>query len=312
MRFFSAKNFLRTLGAIAIVMTLGIAQAPFSRAQSLDIDQKLSETQEGVSALLEVKDSTTLSAQEKARKEVELKKQIVLGVIDLAKAQLKDSKEKLDALTLPDTDEWKNLREYYDRKIESHNEFYDKTRNDIIAAARAFATDSLTQLTKKLEEEKLNKIDPTVEQMTNVIIVFNTENILILADERLKKIENDITKVYAQKLVQNEDLKTLFDQSAQILESSHQKNKEAQEIIIHLYAQDDSTLPNRYLEDLSKKLQDAVQTSTATTTSNSTTAQAPQSIGTYLQSLIIGSLRDIRSTYDIFIEMSVNVTKYLR
>lgn len=313
MIFLSHKKFFKTLGVMAVIMTLGVIQAPFSHAQSSDIDQKLSQTQADVSALLEVKDSITLSAQEKSRREVELKKQIVLGVIDLAKAQLKDSKEKLDALVLPDTDEWKSLRTYYDKKIDSHNEFYDKTRNEIIAAARAFATDALTQLTKKLEEEKLGKIDPTIEQVTNILIVFNTEHILTLADQRLEKIENDITKVYAQKLVQNEDLKTLFDESAHILEASHQKNREAQEIMIHFYAQEDAMLPNRYIEDLSKRLEDLVLTTTATTTtSTSTITQTPPSIETYLQSLIIGSLKDIRSAYDIFIEMSVNVTKYLR
>lgn len=296
--------------------------APFSYAQSDEIDSKLSQTQEGVNALLEVKDSTTLSPQEKERKEIELKEQVVLGVLDLAKAQLKDAQSKLENIAWPEGKEWEVLRAYFNKNFDTYNQFYDKTRLDVVAAARAYAGDSLAQITKNLEKRKVGEIDPFVERATNVVIIFNTDAILTLADQRLEKITNDIEKIYSQKLVQNDKLKELLSQASDALTAAHKKNQEAKEVALNLYTPREEQESNQYIEGLEEKLSNlsfnealSMQPITSTTSTSTPTASSTLTAPTasqYLQSLIVGSLKGIRSTYDIFIQMSTNVVQYLR
>src|SRR3989344_7584307 len=81
-------GYIRTSAAIVLFATLFLSSLPVQAAT--DVDETISKTKEDIQQLLEIKDDTTLSDEERGRLELQLKKNITMNIVDIASTQIKE------------------------------------------------------------------------------------------------------------------------------------------------------------------------------------------------------------------------------
>jgi len=277
-------------------------------AQSPELQEKLNETKEEVSKLLEVKDSTNLTQNEKERKETELKINILLSVIELSKTQLSDLSKQLEKLSLPSSEEWEALRDSLQSSIKEADAYYSSASESIEKKRSLLFLEDVKKIGQDLEAKKKAMIDPLVIKLNNIIVAFSIDPLLSLADTRLEKIELDINKIYNKNLTKNPALKKLFVDASALIEESHKNNSEAKEIILRLY-----TITNPEKDEFLNEVFDSITSSTATSsTPNATPSFSTSKIDSYISALIVESIDNLQDAYDVFIKMSTNAQNYLK
>lgn len=283
----------------------------FAYAQSPEIEKKLGETKQQLQELAQLKDNTALPATEKVQQEIELRKTILENVLTIAHDQLQDITTQLDSVTFPDSEEWKNVKEYL---VESNTSFLSYYETQQAALASATSVEALKEIAKDIEKKKTEEIDPHVRRVTTVMNILSMDGILMLGDDRRDKIKSDIEKIYSQKLVKDNDLRDLFNEASLSLSQSHEYLNTAKQIVLHLYA-DTSTSTLQFTETLKKKivqerneqLRQTAPPYTIFTVSDITS----DDIDGYLRSIIRQSAQSVQKTYDIFLQMSLLVREYL-
>ena len=290
----------------------GIILSPsFAYAQSPEVEKKLGETKQQLQELVQLKDSTTLPVSEKEQQEIELRKTILGNVLDIAQSQLRDISTQLDSVIFPDSEEWKSVKKYLQDKNTSFLSFYSSQRTEMQAAT---SVAMLKDIAKNIEKEKTEEIDSHIRRVTTVMNILSIDTILSLGDARREKIKDDIEKIYTQKLVQDNELRNLFNKASTSLSQAHELANIAKQIVLHLYTET-STSTLQFKDDLKKTIvqernEQLRQTAPPYTiytvsdiTSNDTEA--------YLRSIIRQSAQSVQSAYDIFLQMSLLVRGYL-
>ena len=290
---------------VSFLVLAGItAPLSFAFAQSPEINQKLDETRDKVEQLVKIKDNSSLSDQDKTDAEISIKKEVLLNVLDLAQLQIKTVRTNLDGVTFPDTEEWKAIKGNLYNELDAARDYYNSTESDINDNS-ALTLDDLKTMASDVEQHKVDSIDASVRNINDVILTFNVGDVLLLAQERLHKINSDITKIYAKRLTQSSTLKQMFFAASQSLDQARSLDDKAKEILLNVYGQDTSPSSKRFIDDLNKTLMDAYLATASSSTSTAETApDARTLIEDHVRSLVIQSLNDIKQTYATFIDMS--------
>jgi hypothetical protein len=299
--------------AIIIIAITGLNTTPAFAAS--EVDSKLSETKEAVQKLLQVKDDTTISEEDRARLELQLKKSIISGIIDISSAQLKEAREQLRKLSFPASEDWNDIKDAAFASLDAYEKFYREAKTELQTSGMTL--EKTTILARKLEEKKTGEIDAFVREISNIGAVFGISDVLKLGDERLKKVGDDVEKVYAQKLVQKTELRNSLQKASQALAAGRQTNNRTKEIILHLYEPGEAASSSKSFHaalenDVRAYLRGKTGTSTATATSSALKEVSKMQKEEYLQELIRKSAEQVRDAYDIFLQMSVSVKGYIK
>ncbi len=303
--------------ASAFLLLAGFAQSAHAAS---DVDSKIAETKTNVQRLLEIKDNTSITQQEKDRLELQLKKNIVTNIIDISVSQLSDIRSKLSGIAFPQTDDWKSVQSYLFSGIDSYLSFYQQSKNTV-QSGDALTLDQVQEIAKNIEQKKSQEIDTFTEKASNVISAFNIADIVKLADDRLSKVRSDVDKVYAQKLVKTNVLRDSLDKAAQAVQDARDANISSKEIILNVYTDDwrNSSTSSDFAVSLRKDAQqyafDQMKQSTSTANLVSSPDKIPVTdvlIEEYLQNIIHQSADSIRGAYSIFLQMSLSVNQYLQ
>lgn len=296
-----------------------------ARAEESSLNQKLSDTKDSVNELLELKDNDLISPQEKEKMEISIRKKIILKVIDLSKSQLIDLQKKLDSAKVPDSDDWKLVKEDFAKKTESFIKYYDES-DKFISEGGDISLEEIKSLAKKIEDKKAGEIDPEVKKMNNVVVIFGISDILGLVDERFNKIKLDINKVYEKKLVKDQSLMDLFKKSSTIIEESRALSDKSKEVVLNIYSDQSATTTKEFIKGLKEEIFEGIESkldkndSEKSDKNASSTESAIESaedvswkeIDSYLNDLIINSLGGVRQAYEVFIKMSLNIKKFIQ
>jgi hypothetical protein len=325
--------------AFLAAVSLGLLSVK-ANAQDDVVSSKLSETQSDVTKLLNVKDDTTLTDQERERMEIDLKKKIISDVLDVSLNQIQTSQDQLGKLNLPGSDDWSSVKGFFNKNLETSKAYYQDTQ-DKLNSVDGSTLSGLNDLAKSLQDKKSSEIDPIIQRLNVVAATVNISDIISVADDRLSKVSADVSKIYSKKLTENMTLQTLLDQASGYVKKAHDFQDRALSTIINVYTSDTGTSTKDFVlslkENLLKDKENALLTSaTATTTTStdiklfsstapltsSTTTSTDESlvkptisqadIDNYLASLTMGAYDSIKSAYDVFVKMSSNVNKYLQ
>lgn len=289
---------------LSFVLVFMFVASPLAYAQSSAIDQKLSETKAGVDKLLEVKDSTVLSQDEKAKQEIELKTSLLLNILDLSLAQLNDLSDKIDHVSFPDTDDWKSIQTSYQQRLADAIAYYKDLQKWVLETKKPMTTQEIALGGKKIADQQSAVVNSLVREVNIILSAFNIDDIISLADIRLEKVGSDVDKIYSNNLTKNQKLKTLFDSAVGLVGDAHEQSDKAKEIILHLYDPLTSTSTQVFINNLG--------TSLNTSTSTLSGAQTRTLIESHIQDLIFGALDAVKSAYTIFLDMSTNAKQYLK
>lgn len=315
--FFTAKRLLVGLFVATAIIT-GAFGAKSAFADN-SINDKLSQTKEDVAKLLKIQDDTTIPSDQKQEMEIDLRREIISNILDVSQSQLNDTQYLLSTSTLPEGDEWNNVRDYLLSALSRDDSYYNETKKSLDDSQDMTLSD-LRDFAKALESMKSDTIDKDVARVNNVLAAANINNILSVADSRLTKVGSDINKIYSNKLTKNQTLKTLYSQSSENLKNAHQLDDAARQAIINIYTSTTTTSTIAFVNDLKEKILTQKESSLETASSPSTDSLSASSVikvtredfDYYVANAVAGAYNSIKTAYDIFVKMSVNVKKYLQ
>lgn len=311
------KSFITTLLLLCAAVLLSALNAPAVSAQSSEIDGKLLQTKEQIEKLHTLKDAKDISSAEKEKLEVEIRTKIVQDILDLSLSQLNTAKSRLQKMTIPDTEEWNEVRETIVKEFEKHAAYLEETKKNLKEKS-SFSLEALKKLAKDIEEKKTNNIDLSLKKANTLLAIFSVSDILKLTDQRLEKIGLDVSKIYDKKLTKNPSLKNFYDQSSDAVKKARQMIDRGRETALYIYDPDadSATSTKDFLKSLEKELGiTAVEKDSKATVQGKGEEKREVSLSDaqkYLETLISGSLKQIQTAYEIFLKMSVNVKQYLK
>jgi len=311
--------------AVVFVVLICVLQVIPAYAAS-NIDEKISETKDTVQKLLEIKDDTTLSIEERDRLEFQLKKSIIASIIDISLTQLKDARAYTQNISFPQSKDWENVKSFIFDSLDTYDAYYKEAKNSL--QSNELTIEGMRELAKKIEIKKTTDIDAFLRKATSIRTTFGVNEILKRADERLKKVESDVHKIYAQKLTQKDDLNVSFQKAASAVGDARTLNNKAKEIILNLYTTatssasttEDRAHAESFILSFENEVHLFIKEHSASSTQASTTSlDAPLSISItdeqkeeYLQDIIRQSAEKVRDAYNIFIQMSLDVKEYIK
>ena len=302
-----------TILATGIVACMAFAMGPVAHAD--DITTALSNTQNTLQKIADIKDSTTMSDQEKASLELQLKESVLTDVITISQQQITDIETKLNAISFPTTDAWKTAHDALITKLTNAYTYFDNLKQTLATSTQTL--DDIKTLAQTIEQQKTTIFDPVLKQAQDVIAIFNISDILTLADARLTKVQGDVQKVYDEKLTTDQNLETMFNDASTALTNAHTANDNSKNIIINLYGDQTSSSTQQFMTNLSTTIATQKQAALIAASSSDPLIITPDSITnddieTYVQNLIITSITNIKHVYDVFMTMSATVHKLLQ
>ena len=312
------NNKIKKLICSISTITLLAIGCSFANAQSEKIQEKLSQTQQDVTKLLNIKDDTSISEEKKISLEIELKKKIISDVINISLDQIANAQSQLDDLKIPDSQEWKSVRDYFQKIIDQTRDYYEDRRKEF-DNKETWTLDDVKVFAKAMEEKRSLEIDKNLKRINSLILTVNVSQILNLADERLSKISSDVDRIYTKKLTKNPTLKTMLEGAAANVKKSHDLNDEAYQVVLNLYTEDKSTSTQDFILNLKKKIVDIKEFEALIDSKTKTepikidsSLITNEDLDGYLISLTSQTYNQIKSAYETFVKMSVNVKSYLK
>jgi hypothetical protein len=327
------KHFIISLLTLMLIATA----SPAVFAQSQEIQEKLTETKSKIEQLAEIKDSQDVSEEEKLNVEFDLKKEILGQVLNLGILQMDETKKTIEKTSFPDTEEWNQNKAYVLEQIAQHRSYYTTTKEEL-SQQEELTLEYIQQIAQAVELHKKEAIDQFIKELNDVIAVFNISDVLSLADQRLEKVQTDITKIYNKKLAKDDSLKELFRQASDTLQTAHTINNNAKELILHRYNLPYDEQSMQVLENTVTALTSASSTQITTfiqkevpeiisqeqSITDDVTSTEPQEpeyvlspeartlIHQELRTFVVDSLTNIKDTYATFVEMSIQAQHLLR
>jgi len=318
------KNIICIIGLSAFFV---FGNASFASATSLvpspqtspNVPPKLLEVKDQVQKLIEIKDNISLSDEQKAAQEIEIKKDILLNILTVSQDQFTQAKKDLESISFPQSDEWKSIKENLLSSIDEATTFYKDTQKKITSQTNLTLTD-IKETAQAISTKKKTDYDPLLSRTQILISAFTISDILSLADERLSKIQIDVNKIYSQKLTKRSDLKQSLESASKTIKQAHDLNDSSKEIILNTYGETSPTSTEKFIQSLEKDvLQFKIKNKKSLPAEASITAKEKTSttvttddIQDYLSSLTFSSLDLIKKAYDTFLTMSTKVQEYIK
>ena len=286
--------------------------APSIYAASTDVQQKLIQTQNEMDKLFELQDQNALSSSAKQALEIDIKTKIILDVVDLARTQIQETREAVEKIIPSDKNEWTRVVEAIKTMLHDDDSYYESVEN-VLTDSHTVTLEDLKNIAKTMEQKKKSDINPDIKHIKTVVTSLNADSILSIADNRLQKVNSDVSKIYTNKLTKNTSLKESFAKAEKLIAQAHEKNTKAQKIITNLYADQNSTSTQLFMKDISREILSslALPTTTSSTTTASSTVSTIQ-VRSYIETLTLATLDDIHQAYAIFLDMSANIKTYLQ
>lgn len=282
-----------------------IAGASLVSAQTPEIASSLSQTKETFNKLLELKDDAKLSDEEKAAREITLKKEIIKKVLDISTKQLSEVKDVTNHPSLQG-DDWKAIREAFARSTAEALTYYASTSQSTDSAKDLTALKTIAQ---ELENRKTGGIDVLVAQLHSLKTASGLMDITKLAQERLDKVTADVNKIYNQKLAKDATLKDQLSKANSSVQEAVKLDLRALEIMKQTYPSLEKA-PADFMKALKKEMLDAKKLKQ--TTGGKIADPTADDISDYATYLSLRSIDNIKSAYDTFLSMSSVVQQYLK
>ena len=293
--------------ALAVILTF---TAPIAFAESQQISLQESATasigwnilqdattkiEQSHDELLNIRDADSLSESERATKEISARKNIVSSAISLSLVEINSLKDTL--LKLPEFEDKsaeRTLRNEYLEELDLYSEYYDGKTTKL---AEVDTMDGVKVLAKEISDYRAGVYNPAIQRIADFSLIFYNENAIDIASSRLNKIVSDIKRLEKLNLFKTAYVKTRIDKASDLIRDSREKHVAARELVMpRKQEQYDSEVKMKAGESQSS-IKIGIEGKIATKLT--------------AREFIEGSLGDIKSAYDIFLQISYDVRKSL-
>jgi len=219
---------------IIILITLSLGLSPIFAAQE-NLQAPNKDVANKVDELVELKDDSTLSDQDKEIKEIRIRKEALGKIAGLSLLEIKNLEGRINSLNF-ESGAQTEIKEMF-LKILDNNTKYSKdlkikTENDELTLEEV---KNLAQEYKDWRDGNYNKY---VKKLTVFILTFQEKNVLETANIRLEKIMVDLGKLESANLVKKEDTWKYIDSAMKSLTNAQIFNSNAEKIIIDIIEKD--------------------------------------------------------------------------
>ncbi|MBI1839146.1 MAG: hypothetical protein HYR95_02545 [Candidatus Colwellbacteria bacterium] len=245
--------------------------------------------EQNVNDLLLIRDDDSLSDKEKAAKEIEVKTKILEGVLSLSLDEVKNLNGKLkDLPEFPKDSQEKKMQEGFMKSLEVHAAYYNEELNKLALLQTLAELRNMAEEVKKYRETVYNS---DVQKIVEFALVFYSENVLGVSNNRLDKISGDIKKLSGMGYIRAGAFDSQMAKAKDLLELAAKLQKQAKEIVLKVPDGKDMVSDNAPAELIIKDGE--VKKLPAPT------------------NLMGDSLNKIKEAYGIFLQISKDVRKAL-
>ncbi len=315
------KKVLKTLVIVIIILvTLSLGLSPIFAQENLQIPNK--EVSNKVDELVELKDDSTISDQDKEIKEIQIRKDALGKITNLSLVEIKNLESRINYLNFK-SDAQTQIKERFLEILDNNKKYSEdlkaKTESDKLTLEEV---KNLAQEYKDWRDENYNKY---VKKLTVFILTFQEKNVLETANTRLEKIMIDLKKLESAKLIKKEDTWKYIDAAMKSLTNAQIFNSSAEKTIINVIEKDiintatstpeiitsiATTTPEKIEKLITKPIEESLASSTTKLATSTPVKIIPEEDSA--QTLIEKSLKEIKNAYNSFISISVKVSQKLK
>lgn len=231
-------------------MALLLALMPvfYSQAQSEELKIAKEQLKTNYGKLIEIKNNKELSDQEKAVRELEIKKLILKAVIEYSIVETKDLIAKLSLIKdIPI--EYIELQENYLKTLE---EFLNNQ------AGYLENLDNFKETANDFKIWRDNIYNPLMRKVLDFILIFRSSDILIIAQNRFEKINKNLDLLKDSKIINVSTLQPVLEEARNSLDEAISFRQEASRILL-VASVEGSKVKDSEVENLIKKMIDKIK-----------------------------------------------------
>ena len=238
------------------------------------------------------------------------RKAILHEIISSSQSEIENLKDKLTALTLDDN--WNRAREQFLDKLATSSDYYNSLGKQL--DRESITLDDIKLHAKELKERRETIYAPELKVIGNLILIFQTDDILRVVQARNEKIANDIKKLDRQKLVNTDTLKKYLAQADKSIKNARILNNKAkdayyQEVVEPLQPKDtteqavDEVRPALLMKPLE------ISATPAGSTEDKPVVKTMEEKQDDIRDLSKDSLKELKTAYELFFKMNDRIRK---
>ena len=277
------------------MVATGIIGTPMALAAETPVEL-LKPVTDSVSQLIQIKDDSSLSGFAKDEKELEARLNIVKDVLKLSTDEIAKLQERLKRLPLfDDKSREKILKTEYQKSLDDFSIYYADVSKKL---DNVKTNDDAKELAEDLKNYRDTTYNPEIKKIANFTILFYAADIVKTGKARLNKISEDISRLEKLGYLKTGVFADKLKKAKTLLDDADKLQQEAAAIILAVPKEADETV--------------ATVTEQATGATNTTTdeikiVEEPKDPG----DLTSQSLKNVKDTYDIFLQIGKDLKKYL-
>ncbi|MDI6734249.1 MAG: hypothetical protein QMD50_02005 [Patescibacteria group bacterium] len=223
--------------------------------------------------------------------DVNTRQKIFIDILDSSKTEINELKERISDLQL-ESDDWKKTRDNFINRLSEYRQYYNDLENKITGENTTI--DEIKSIAKELKEWREKEYTPRLKEISNMILIFESENFLKTAKNRLDKVLLDLKKLEKQKFVKIDSLKFYYLQSSQKFKNAKELNENAKSLFYNSL---------NSIDDKKTSSNDKVTANTGapTDTSEKSSKITDQES---IKNILKNSLKELKATYELFFQMN--------
>ncbi|MDP2650583.1 MAG: hypothetical protein Q8P04_00590 [bacterium] len=200
-------------------------------------------------------------------------KEDLTKALDLSLKKVDGLKSRLNKLNFPESSREEELKNEALRNLDAYTGYYNEAKEDL---EKKGSLEEVKDLAKDVKEHRDTIYTPGVEEIVRFVLVFYNEGVLGTANDRLGKIETDVKKLDKLGVIKEGDFRGKLDEAGKLLQEAADLQGKAKEIILSATS-----------TDLVKEKKPSAK------------------------NMIEDSLNNVKTVYDIFLELNQVVKKSL-
>jgi hypothetical protein len=290
------KN-LKPLIAVSLASLIMLCGQPAAAAENETADLSAS-----VNQLIEVKDDKSLTESERLIKELEARKQVIKDALALSLKEIDGLETSFKAIKTKD-ERVNAFQKASFEYLESAKIFYEEQTSTIDDLPDIEAVKAEAQTIKDYRNADYNA---KISRITNFLLLNQTGELIKVAETRWQKIDSDLTKLERGQFISAGYFDTNMQKAQKYINDAVSLSNDAKEQIL-----EDFEAEQTPAEEEPKLMATERTEAPALTGSGAIEIEAePEVVNP--KELIAASLTNLKSSYDVFLQISQSVKKILQ
>lgn len=289
----SARTKITSIIFLASLLPWGLFLPAVKVYAENDLKSVLKEVAGKIEEISELKNNPSLDGETKEKRELQARKEALEKIFNLTLLENQDLKDKLAATQNLNGDQKKIQKALLGQLAENENAYKEmRNRLETIETVK-----EVKQSAVDFKNWRAAVYNPKVEKIVSFTLAFQQKNALETAANRLEKIKADLKKLEDAQIIKKEDTASLLKKAGASLNEAENLNKKAGDLATEILTEE--LFPFKPQTNLTQTNPEEIQLTSSNQINSKTSPKEAPSV----KALIEESLKQIKTTYRIFIEI---------